>query len=64
MPATQPGHWFRPVTKPGKINNKKRGFLFLKNSIFADLFTGARVRNITALFGLHNIYQRQSWKYS
>jgi hypothetical protein len=48
MPATQPDHW--PVTKPGKINNKKRGFLFLKNSIFADLFTGARVRNITALF--------------
>jgi hypothetical protein len=34
MPATQPGHWFRPVTKPGKINNKKRGFLFLKKFNF------------------------------
>jgi hypothetical protein len=27
-----------------------------------DLFIGPRVKN-TVLFGLHNIYQRQSWKY-
>jgi hypothetical protein len=36
---------------------------FSCNINFADLFTGARVRN-TVLCGLHNIYQRQSWKYS
>jgi hypothetical protein len=48
------------VNRPGKIDdNKKICFSFLKKiiQIFANLFIGARVKNIV-LFRLHNIYQR------
>lgn len=41
---------------------KKKEFMFCLVQNFANLFTGIKVRN-TALFGLCNIYKRQSWKY-
>ena len=45
---------------PKKI---KKIVSFSFNLSFADLFNYTRVRN-TVPFELHNIYQRQSWKYS
>jgi hypothetical protein len=54
-----------------KRENKNKGTkrkwhrkILLQIQFFAKLFIDGRVRNITYVLGLYDIYQCQSWKYS